>query len=212
MYRFSPSNIPAAAVPPSPKYLPLNGDSRQLATTLLRRKGASLIPPLTADEAMQIAQYMRLEQFASDTVISFEAQNPEVGRLMLVLAGEVNIRLGQPSRSLSHYSPVDQHARWATAAEGATLGLMHAFAGLSSRFVAQATTDLFVASLTREALHLLKQNHPMLGARLMEMLARELAFIALEHERNLHAMNNVARSMQSMIDAETQKTRPASLE
>jgi CRP/FNR family cyclic AMP-dependent transcriptional regulator len=212
MYRFSPSSIPAAAVPPSPHYLPLNGTSRQQATNLLRRKGAPLVPPLTADEALQIVQYMRLEQFAADTIITFEAQNPEIGRLMLVLAGEVNIRLRDVTQSPTKYSPVDQHTRWANAGEGATLGLVHAFGGLSSRFVAQATTDLFVASLTREALHLLKQNHPMLGSRLMEMLAMELAFIALEHERNLHAMNNVARSMQSMIDAESTKTRPASLE
>jgi CRP-like cAMP-binding protein len=155
---------------------------------------------------------MRLEQFAADTVISFESQSPEIGRLMLVLVGEVNIRLREMGQRQSQYSPIDQQTRWSSVGEGATLGLVHAFSGLSSRFVAQATTDLFVASLTREAQHLLIQDHPLIGARWMEMLAKELAFIALEHERNLQAMNNVARSMQNMIDVESGKTRPASLE
>ena len=211
MYRFSQSSIPpnTEAVPPS--YLPLNGVSKEQTVALLRRKGATLVPPLTKDEAIQIAQYMRLEQFAAESVISFEAQSPEIGRLMLILAGEANVRLRDAGSIRSQYSPVDQHTRWATATEGATFGLVHAFAGISSRFVAQAMTDLFVASLTRETLQLLKRNHPVIGLRLMEMLAMELAFVALDHERNLHAMNNVARSMQSMIDSETVKTRPAPL-
>lgn len=210
MYKFSDSGLPSTTHL-APRYLPLDDSSKQLAMSLLMRKGSLMVPPLTRDEAFQIAQTMRLEQFAADEVISFEAQSAEHGRLMLVLAGEVNIRLRDTGQSRSQYSPVDQNARWATATEGATLGLVHAFAGLSSKFIAQATTELFVASLSRQTLQAIKKSHPQIGLRVMEMLAMELAMVALDHERNLQAMNNVARSMQNLIDGETAMTRPAPL-
>lgn len=212
MYRFSTSQTPAEFSASQPHFLPLDGLSKRQAADLLRRKGALLAPPLAVDEAVQLVQYMRLERFAAESMISFDAQSPEQGRLMLVLAGEVSMRLRDLGQSRSQHSPLDQASRWATATEGATLGLVHAFAGSSGRFVAQATTELFVASLTREAMQLLKGHHPTLALRLMEMLAMELAFVALEYERKLHAMNNVARSMQSLIDTETATTRPGALD
>lgn len=210
MHKFSDSGLSSTSYL-APRYLPMDDSFKQLAMSLLMRKGSLMMPPLTRDEAFQIAQTMRIEQFAADEVISFEAQSAEHGRLMLVLAGEVNIRLRDTGQSRSQYSPVDQNARWATATEGATLGLVHAFAGLSSKFIAQATTELFVASLPRQTLQAIKKSHPQIGLRVMEMLAMELAMVALDHERNLQAMNNVARSMQDLIDGETAMTRPAPL-
>lgn len=204
------SNLPAAFAT-EPIYRSLEGNSLQQTVLLLLRKGGLLVPPLKREEAFQIADQMHLEHFQPDTIISFEAQNPQTGRLMLILAGEANIRLRDGGQSRSQYSPVDQTERWASASEGATLGLVHAFAGISSKFMAQASTELFVASLSRETLQRIKTTQPALGVRLMEMLAMELAFVALDHERSLQAMNNVARSMQNMIDGEIGATRPAGL-
>jgi CRP-like cAMP-binding protein len=211
MSNFSENSKPPFALSAPPKYQDLHGQSFQQTVNLLQRKGGLQEPRLSRDEAMQIAGLMRLEHFPDDAIISFEAQSNEQGRLMLILAGEVNIRLREAGLSRSQYSPVDQHERWATATEGATLGLVHAFAGLSSRFYAQVTAELFVASLSREALMAMKQQKPELALRVMEMLAMELAFVALDHERSLQAMNNVARSMQNMIDGEASATRPAAL-
>ena len=211
MSNFSENSKPPFALPTPPKYQDLYGESFQQTVNVLQRKGALLQPRLSRDEAMQIAGVMRLEHFADDAIISFEAQSNEQGRLMLILEGEVNIRLREAGFSRSQYSPVDQHERWATATEGATLGLVHAFAGLSSRFYAQVTAELFVASLSREALMAMKQQKPALALRVMELLAMELAFVALDHERSLQAMNNLARSMQNMIDGEASATRPAAL-
>ncbi len=211
MRNFSEMTQATVAVSDLPKYLPLNGPSLQQALMLLIKKGSMLEDALTHAEALRITQYLHLEHFLTDTVISFDAQSKEQARLMLILAGEVNFRLRDAGHSRSQYSPVDQHERWATASEGATLGLVHAFAGLSSRFVAQATSELLVASISRETFHTMKQQQPALALRFLEMVTRELALVALDHERSLQAMNNVARSMQNMIDGEAGATRPAGL-
>jgi CRP/FNR family transcriptional regulator, cyclic AMP receptor protein len=204
-------NRPQFMVTHQPSYKVLDGSSLQRTLALLMRKGGVLDPPLQRAEAMQLAEFMHLEHFAPGTVISFDAQSKDNGRLMLILAGEATIRMRETAASRSQHSPVDQTSRWATATEGATLGLLHAFSGLSSRFVAQAGTELFVASLSREALQAIKQQLPSLGLRFIEMVAMELALVALDHERSLLAMNNVARSMQNMIDGESGVTRPAPL-
>lgn len=82
---------------------------------------------------------------------------------------------------------------------------------MSSRFIAEAGSELFVASLPRETLYVMKKKAPALALRFMEMLSMELALVALDHERQLEAMNNVARSMQNHIDEEAGDTRGAPL-
>jgi CRP-like cAMP-binding protein len=211
MSNFSQTNHPSFSTSVVPSYQPLSGPSLQQALSLLQRKGGLLDPVLTRDEALKISSFLQLEHFELDAVISFDSQNKKQGRLMLILAGEVNIRLRDTSHSRTQYSPVDQHERWSTATEGATLGLVHAFSGLSSRFLAQATTELFVASITRETFNTMKQQQPILALRFLEMVTMELALVTLDHERSLQAMNNVARSMQNMIDGESGATRPAGL-
>jgi CRP-like cAMP-binding protein len=202
-------------VPPdfdAPVYLPLEGESASQARSILLRKGRLLSPPLSQAEAKEMVRYMRLEHFSPGATISFHSQSAENGRLMLILAGEVSIRMRETSGSVrTKYSPLDQTYRWFTATEGATLGLVHAFSGLASRFVAQAVSELFVASISREVLTSLKTNSPTLALRFLEMVAMELALVALDHERNLEAMNNVARSMQDHIDGESGETAPVSL-
>ncbi len=198
--------------PEFPNYQPLSGTSASQAHTLLLRKGGMLEPALSRSEAQEMVSYMRLERFAAGTLISFHTQNSETGRLMLILAGEASIRLRSTGNANStKHSPVDQNNRWRTVTEGATLGLIHAFSGLSSRVVAQAHSELFVASLPREQLSMMKKRAPSLAMRFFEMLSMELALVALDHERRLEAMNNVARSLQGHIDDESDKTRPAPL-
>jgi CRP-like cAMP-binding protein len=206
-------NTAAGSLPQdAPVYSPLSSEAERVAMDLLLRKGALLEPRLTRDETQQILHFMRAEHFAPGAVISFQAQSSETGRLMMILAGEANIRMRSagPS-SKTQFSPVDQTSRWFTATEGATLGLIHAFSGLSSRFVAQASTELFVASISRDLLQAMKKQMPALALRYTEMLMLELALVALDHERNLQAMNNVARSMQNHIDDESGATKPAPL-
>jgi CRP-like cAMP-binding protein len=209
------ANVGANHVPPdfdAPVYLPLEGESASQARTILLRKGRLLNPALSMAEAKEMVRYMRLEHFLPGATISFHSQSAENGRLMLILAGEVSIRMRETSGNVrTKYSPLDQTYRWFTATEGATLGLVHAFSGLASRFVAQAVSDLFVASISREVLNTLKTSSPTLALRFLEMVAMELALVALDHERNLEAMNNVARSMQDHIDGESGETAPASL-
>jgi hypothetical protein len=196
----------------SPVYSPLTGSAAAQTLALLLRKGGMLHPALSRTEAQEMMGFMRLEHFAPGAVISFQSQSSENGRLMMVLAGEANIRMRESGAAKrSRFSPLDQTNRWFTANEGATLGLVHAFAGLSSRFLAQASSELFVASLSRESLSVLKKKSPTLALRFLEMLSMELALVALDHERQLEAMNNVARSMQSHIDDESGETKPAPL-
>jgi CRP-like cAMP-binding protein len=198
--------------PQAPNFSPLQGQSRHIALDLLMRKGNMLDPKLTTPEAQHLLEFMHLEHFAPGAMISFQAQSSDTGRLMMILAGEANIRMrGVNAGASTKFSPVDQNSRWFTATEGATLGLLNAFSGLSSRFVAQASTELFVASITRDTLQNMKKNSPGLALRYMEMLLLEMALVALDHERNLQAMNNVARSMQSHIDDESGETKPAPL-
>lgn len=206
-------SAPSSSMPLElPSYQPLSGISANQAHALLFRKGGMLEPSLSRAEAQELATYMRLEHFSPGAMISFHAQNSEMGRLMLILAGEANIRMRSSGiSSRTRYSPIDQNDRWYTATEGATLGLVHAFSGMSSRFVAEATSELFVASLSRDKLQLMKKNAPVLALRFIEMLSMELALVALDHERQLEAMNNVARSMQNHIDGESGETRPAPL-
>jgi hypothetical protein len=196
-----------------PNYLPLQGQSASQALQLIMRKGGLLEPVLTRKEAQDIMAFMSLEHFAPGSVISFDAQSEETGRMMLILAGEANIRMraSMPS-SDSQYSPLDRaQSRWFNATEGSTLGLLHAFSGMSSRFVAQTVTELFVATLTREAFKIMKKQAPILALRFMEMTAIELALVALDHERRIVALSNVARSMQEHIDDSLGQTSPVPL-
>jgi hypothetical protein len=197
-----------------PKFLPLDGVAAQKAQEWLLRKGSMLNPPLIRSEASEMTGFMSLEYFAPGSVISFDAQSMELGRMMLVLSGEANIRMRgvSSSQAASQFSPVDRaQAKWFNVGEGSTLGLIHAFSGLSSRFVAQAVTELFVASLTRAAYQARKKKAPVLALRYTEMNALELALVALDHEKNILALSQVARSMQDHIDEETGETKPAPL-
>jgi hypothetical protein len=197
-----------------PQFLPLQGTPATQAQTWLIRKGGLLTPALTRTEAQDIAGFMSLEHFAPGSLISFDAQSMDTGRLMLVLAGEAHIRMrGVANTSgASQYSPVNrEQSKWFTAGEGTTLGLVHAFSGVSSRFVAQAVTELFVASLTREVFQGMKKQTPALALRFLEMTALELALVAIDHERRIVALSQVARSMQDHIDGEAGETGPTSL-
>jgi CRP-like cAMP-binding protein len=196
-----------------PQYLPLKGEVAGQTADWLIRKGGLLEPKLTRAEAQDMSGYMVLEHFAPGNLIAFDAQSMDTGRLMLILVGEANIRMrGTAAHSASQYSPLGRaQAKWFNATEGATLGLIHAFSGLSNRFVAQTVTEVFVASLTREAFAVMKKQAPVLALRFMEMVALELALVALDHERHLVAMSNVARSMQDHIDEETGLTKPSPL-
>lgn len=198
-----------------PQYLPLTGEPAEQARALLLRKGALLRPAISAKEAGGIMRYMKLEHFKTGSAIAFHSHNEETGRLMLVLAGEANIRMLGAGRwaDTTDFSPLGQTlAKWFNVSEGATLGLVHAFSGLSSRFVAQAATELFVASLSRQALSQMKQHEPVLALRFLEITALELALVALDHEKNLVAVSNVARSMQDHIGEESGETAPAPLQ
>jgi hypothetical protein len=197
-----------------PHFLPLDGASALQAVDCLMRKGSLLSPPLTRVQALSIAAFMSLEHFPPGSMISFDARDMDTGRMMLVLSGEANIRMRgvSPSTAASQYSPLDRTlAKWFNVGEGSTLGLIHAFSGLSSRFVGQAVTELFVASLTRAAYHSMKQQEPVLALRYTEMVALEVALVALDHEKNILALSQVARSMQNHIDEETGQTKPAPL-
>lgn len=88
---------------------------------------------------------------------------------------------------------------------------MQAFAGLSSGFVAQVVSEMFVASLSRIALQQMKKQEPLVALRFMEMTALELALVALDHEKKLVALTSVARSMQGHIQDESGETGPAPL-
>jgi hypothetical protein len=195
-----------------PRYLPLKGQSADQALDLLMRKGRTLSPPLTRVDAQGILAWMHLEHFAVNTMIAFDAQDENKGRLMMIIAGEANVRIKATQASNRAHSPVDQaESKWVSTTEGATLGLTHTFSGLTSLFVAQATTELFVASMSRRNFHLMKQQTPMLGMRFLEMTALELALVALDHEKRIVALTNVARSMQEHIGEESGNTLPAPL-
>jgi hypothetical protein len=194
-----------------PNYLPLQGQSADQAINLLLRKGAQLKPPMTKAEAQGIIAFMSLEHFRPGSVISFSAQSEEVGRTSLIIAGEANIRMRSKSIDFekSANTPVTQvQSKWFNVGEGATLGLVHVFSGLSSQFVAQAVTELFVASLSRLVFQQMKKQEPLLALRYLEITALELSLIALDHEQQIVALSNVARSLQEHISEETGETDP----
>lgn len=196
-----------------PNLMPLQGRPASQACELLVRKGAMLRPALSHAEAQKMVAFMSLEHFSPGSLITFNAQDDDSARLMLIIAGEANIRMRpQFGERTSVNSPLGQvQAKWFNSAEGATLGLVSVFSGLSSRFVAQVVSELFVASLSRVALQHMKKQEPVLALRFMEITALELALIALDHEKNLVALSSVARSMQSHIDEESGETAPAPL-
>jgi hypothetical protein len=192
---------------------PLEGEPAVRARELLLRKGMLLKPALTKSEAQGILGFMSLEHFKPGTLITFNSKSEEFARLMMIIVGEANVRMRrQATEQESNSSLVGRaQAKWFNVGEGSTLGLMHAFPGLSSRFVAQTVTELFVASLSRLALQQMKKQEPVLALRFMEITALELALVVLDHEKSLVAMSNVARSMQSHIDEEGGETAPAPL-
>jgi CRP-like cAMP-binding protein len=192
---------------------PLDGESAVRARELLLRKGMSLRPALTKSEAQDILGFMGLEHFKPGMFITFNSTNDEHARLMMIIAGEANIRMRKQGFEQERGGSIVNSAqsKWFNVGEGSTLGLLHAFPGLSSRFVAQAVSELFVASISRLTLQQMKKHEPVLALRFMEITALELALVALDHEKNLVAMSNVARSMQNHIDEEGGETGPASL-
>jgi CRP-like cAMP-binding protein len=204
-----------------PHFLPLIGQPAKQALDLLMRKGAVLHPPLSKSDAQDILGFMSLEHFNAGNLIGFNAQDMDTGRLMLVISGEANIRMrstpagagqSQFAPLQSQFSPLDRvQTQWFNVSQGATLGLIHAFSGLSSRFIAQVASEMLVASLTRAAFIAMKQQAPVLALRFLEMISLELALVALDHERRMVALSQVARSMQEHIAGESGETGPASL-
>lgn len=204
---------PSHLVFEQPNYMPLEGRPASQACDLLMRKGGMLKPALSQAEAQKMVAFMSLEHFSPSSLITFNAQDDDSARLMLIIAGEANIRMrSQLGQRTSANSPVGQaQAKWFNSAEGATLGLVSVFSALPSRFVAQVVSELFVASLSRIALQQMKKQEPLLAMRFLEITALELALIAMDHEKNLVALSSVARSMQSHIDDESGETAPAPL-
>jgi glycerophosphoryl diester phosphodiesterase len=199
----------------NPKYLPLEGKTAAHARELLMRKGRLLKPTLSDADAKKMVAFMSLEYFRPGDLITFNAKDDDVARLMLIIAGEANIRMrpnaGEPAAS--EHSPLGQvQKKWFNVGEGSTLGLVHLFSGFSSRFVAQAVSELFVASLSRIAYQQMKKQEPAVAIQYTEITAMELALVALDHEKNMMALNSVARSMQSHIVEESGSTRPSSLD
>lgn len=197
-----------------PNYLPLTGESAAQARALMMRKGRLLNPPLTEAEAHNMTVFMSLEHFKPGNVITFASQNDDTARLMLIIVGEANIRMRSQIgvQRASANSPLGQvQTKWFNSSEGSTLGLVHVFSGLPSRFVAQVVSEMFVASLSRVALQQMKKQEPRVAMRFMEITALELALVALEHEKNLVAISSVARTMQSHINDESGETVPAQL-
>lgn len=197
-----------------PNYMPLEGKPASQACELLIRKGRMLKPALSQSEAQKIVAFMSLEHFSPGNLITFNSQDDDSARLMLIIAGEANIRMRQqPGETrTSVNSPMGQaQAKWFNTSEGSTLGLVSVFSGLASRFVAQVVSELFVASLSRSVLQQMKKQEPGVAMRFMEITMLELALVALDHEKNLVALSSVARSMQSHIDEESGETRPAGL-
>ncbi len=195
-----------------PQFHPLNDQALERAIELYMCKGATLSPKLQEKEAREICAALVMEHFRQGSIVSFDAQDVQLGRVMLILMGEVNIRMREGGSSASRHSPVDEaQVRWQGIGEGSFIGLVHAFSGLSSRFMAQAITDLFVASMTRRAFNAFKEKSPHVALRYFELISRELAMITLDHERQMVTMSNVARSMQDLIDDESGETQPAEL-
>jgi CRP-like cAMP-binding protein len=198
-----------------PKYLPLEGKTSEHACRLLMRKGGLLKPALSQADAQKLVAFMSLEHFSPGSLITFNAQDEDVARLMLIIVGEANIRMRPQAgeASISADSPMGRvQKKWFNVGEGSSLGLVHLFSGLSSRFVAQAVSELFVASLSRIAFQQMKKQEPLLAMQFLEITALELALVALDHEKNLVALSSVARSMQSHINDETGDTSAAPLE
>ncbi|MBS7807683.1 hypothetical protein [Variovorax sp. PCZ-1] len=197
-----------------PDYLPLEGQSAKRACELILRKGRLLKPALTLTDAQTIVAFMSLEHFRPGSLITFSAKDDDVARLMLIIAGEANIRMRsqETDSGTSEYSPLGRtQKKWFNVGEGSSLGLVHLFSGLSSRFVAQAASELFVASLSRIAFQQMKKQEPQLAMQFMEITAMELALVALDHEKSMVALSSVARSMQNHIEDEAGSTRPSPL-
>ena len=197
-----------------PNYLPLQGATAEHARELMMRKGRLLKPTLNRVDAQKMVAFMSLEHFRPGSLITFSAKDDDVARLMLILNGEAHIRMRPLAgeAAASEHSPLGRvQKKWFNVGEGSTLGLVHLFSGLSSRFVAQAVSELFVASLSRTAFQQMKKQEPSVAIQYMEITAMELALVMLDHEKNMVALNSVARSMQSHIDDESGETRPAPL-
>jgi hypothetical protein len=95
---------------------------------------------------------MCLEHFKLGSLITFSSQNKDTALLILIIAGKANMRMRrQPSDSEMTYKSQQGsvQSKWFNAGEDSTLELMQAFAELSSGFVAQVVSELFVASLSR---------------------------------------------------------------
>jgi hypothetical protein len=129
---------------------------------------------------------MCLEHFKLGSLITFSSQNEDIARLILIIAGKANMRMcRQPSDSEMTYKSQQGsvQSKWFNAGEDSTLELMQAFAELSSGFVAQVVSELFVASLSRIALQQMKKQEPLVALWFIEMTALELALVALDHEK-----------------------------
>lgn len=147
---------------------------------------------LTPGEAEELARYMEIRSLSAGTEFIRQDTPRHVDAMMLLLDGEVCIE--------KSVAPQSDGLVVSIAQPGALLGEMGVLNDAPPSATCVASTDIVMATLTREAIERLVSASPAIGAKLALGIASRLAERLRATSSKLSTLSQVAAAMHPTLD------------
>lgn len=155
---------------------------------------------LSEDDAWAVARCMHLLQLPSGTTLIHQGSTSDTGFMVLLLDGDITVE----HRVSSHNPPVTL----AVLGPGSLLGEMSLVDGAARSASCTASTDVRCAVLTRKALESLLKHRPHVAARLMTVVAQNLAERLRDSSQKLRVQTQLLQTLLQEMEPPEQHTVP----
>jgi CRP/FNR family transcriptional regulator, cyclic AMP receptor protein len=128
---------------------------------------SSALTPLSDLEARCIASYMRLMTYPTHATLIQEGDEENTGFMLLILHGEVSVEI--------HLPDINENTVISVLGPGHFIGEMALLDGAPRAASCIATNPIQAALLTRRALDLMMNKHPLTAIKFMTSIAQRLS-------------------------------------
>ena len=166
-------------------------DLRERAARLLMQ--AAPLAQLQFDDALTVIDVMEPVFVRTGLIVMEEGEDAETDYMALVLEGEV--------RAESGTGVAGEEVVVSVFGPGSLIGEMGLLDGAPRSATCTALSDLKLATLSRDALMGLIEEHPATAARLLLSISKGLADRLRESNRRLRTLTQVTRAVQRELNA-----------
>lgn len=187
----TPRPNPTTAGSSRPRPIAEAPESMERAVELLRTSTA--LSELGGAEARCIVGYMKVVSYPAGATLLREGDQTDTGYMLLVLQGDVSVETVDASAA----DPVAV----SVLGPGSLIGEMGLLDGAPRSMSCLAATRIEAAGLSREALELLIDEHPRVGAKLMTAISQRLADRLRAAGLQMRIYTQLVSEMQAQINA-----------